>query len=298
MLALWLTLCLATPADAGELDLDLRFEDFDRTEAVAQRIETVLARTLDLLDERLGFRFGRRTELDLFLIADRATYEARFRAEFRDPERLGYVPDGYFAAAHGGVVWRHPDTERFFRVLVHEATHHLVSRGGGGIPTWMNEGLASVFGEFRVEGNAVWLDPVPKHVKALRTRGIPSVATLLTHREPRWAWHRERTARAVYAYGWALCAFLLSTDQGTATLRAIAQAKPGNDGDAVLAIVERTYRGGAATLDRDVRAWIERGAKPLQLPVSHAGGDVTPSGKDPCPGGILMRKGTEEICVR
>lgn len=291
-----LLLLTTAPAWAGQVDLQLTFEDFDRSAELDVQVRTVLTRIHAWNAEVLGLSFPTPVPLHVRLIADRSTYNARSAALLRRSESTL----GFFVAGKGGYVWRNPDEQQMLGTLVHEAQHYLLSEGGARAPYWLSEGIAEVFERFRISGNAVYLDMDGPMLQWMRQHpeGRAMTVAALLHAD-RDAWSRLSDAPigdAGRSYGWTLTALLMGTPHGRTTLRGIVHAYTrSRDDEGVVAAIDAHYPGGLRQLERDWRSWCEGSPKPLQLSIRAAEVDLA---APPACDGILMRKGTEVTCVR
>lgn len=278
---------------AGGLELDFEAADHDPDVAIRRSIQRVASRVHHLIRADLGLALPAEQRVAIRTVADRGRYEAEARA-------LGLTRPtlGFFSTAIGkGVVWRDPNEAGFRGTLVHELTHYLLASAGAvRVPPWLQEGMAEVMESAVLDGNAVWLRPDPRRVRWLQDHvdALPPVGVLLG--EPR-AWERlpRSPSGAPYDVGWSLCAFLLSSPEGKATLSEILVQTAGGD-PARAAAAAAGYPRGLEGLDAGYRAWLTSGPRATQLPVPLEGG-VAPGWKA-CLDGSQVRLGTEQRCGR
>lgn len=283
---------------AGELDLQLSAVDFDLSAETERSVDRLLTRMHDTYESWLGVVLPPVMQVQVDLVASEATYRER-EAEAMGT-KTGHATVGFFLPARNqAVVWRGQGDLEMRRTLVHETAHYLLVAGGlGGVPLYLHEGLAELFETSQLDGNAVWLVPNPDTVGWITSRPVPAASTLIGRSKAEWdAAANTPWGRAEYPYGWALCAFLLSTDPGRHTLADLLASTavsrdPGADG---LAAVARTYPGGADALDRDWRAFVAA-PKKIQLPMSGGGGQA--EGWIKCSDGSLIRAGSGFTCGR
>ncbi len=101
--------------------------------------------------------------------------------------------------------------------IVHETSHYLLDVAGARVPLWLNEGLANTFGSARSEGNAVWLQSYPQMVAWMQRHGseVPTVQAMISAAPAEWAcWDPTPMGSPHRGFGWALTAFLMSTEHG------------------------------------------------------------------------------------
>lgn len=286
---------LAIPSWAGDLDLRLTAVDFDLSADTERSVERILTRMHDTDESWLGVVLPPVLPIQVDLVASEAAYRAR---EAEAGAKGGHTVGFFLPARSLAVVWRGQGDLEMRRTLVHEISHYLLVAGGlGGVPLYLQEGLAELFETATLDGNAVWLVPDPATVGWVQGRPLAASA-LIGRSKADWdAAANTPWGRAEYPYGWALCSFLLSTDPGRHTLSDLLASTavsrdPGADG---LAAVERTYPGGAVALDRDWRAWIASPRR-IQLPVSAGGGQA--AGWVKCSDGRLIRPDAGYTCGR
>lgn len=297
--ALLLTLAAFLSSPALAFDIKVHVVPLDGTPDVGflDDVIAVVGRMHAFYEDALGLNFGGDITLTITVIDSRETYLARARAlGMANAERTG----GYFSSATGGVVWRGADRGLAQGVLVHEISHELLARAGRHVPLWLNEGLAEVVRGYQIQGNAIWLVPEP-HVLAQLQRGIdgwrPTAKLVLTSTAATWA-ALGRTAgdRPDYDHGSMLVGFLLSTPEGTDTLRALlaVSGRP-LTGNTALSVVEVTYPGGLARLESDWVGWWSRDPRPVQLPIRPGQASLAPQ---PGCAGVLVRRGDVDECVK
>lgn len=284
---------LVAGASAAEVDLQIVAEDFDLSVDTDRALRRILSRMFRTLDDGLSLTFPDPTPVHVRLVASRADYDRRVRAMGMTAPTLGV-----FSPRLGeGLVWKNVDDAEMRSTIVHEASHYLLSVAGvGGVPLWLNEGLAETFEGARVSGNAVYLDPAPGMSGWLARNGgsLPSLEVLLS--EPT-AFSRLPTTPvgpAEYGVGWSICAFLMSSPAGKATLSEMLMQAGSGDPTGARRAVDDTWTGGTAQLDRQWRAWWTVGPGAVQLPISTGGGGT--NGWTKCANGTLIRDGSGLSC--
>lgn len=286
---------LAGTAHAGTIDLQLSGVDTEVPSTMKFEVRSAITRMHAWYGDQLGLTFPPRVVVQVRLIANRATYDALAR---------NYVHEtsvGFFAPEAGGVMWAQPTQAATEGTLVHETSHYLLDEAGVRPPKWVNEGLAEVFERFRVAGNAVYVDPDPRVLAWLRGGGGMSVERLLRMGDGDWGGLADGPlGRAPHSNGYALVAFLVTSPAGKRTLAEIIRRYDGSRSTAeVVAAVEDTWRGGVRQLELDWRAWWSGRPAPVQLPVATGAERVVEASADaadPCPGGIMIRRGSETVC--
>lgn len=147
----------------------------DAPEVVAQRARD----TVRWAAERLKKDFFERDPariLDVWLFKDKRSYEGHTRALFGDPPSTPY---GYYSSGHGALVM---NIATGGGTLVHELVHPFVEANLPGCPSWLNEGLGSLFEQSADrEGHIVGLTNwrLRGLQEAIRARKVPSFEALL-----------------------------------------------------------------------------------------------------------------------
>lgn len=291
---MWMLLAI-TAAWAAEPELQLVAEGFSLSADTGRQVHRSLDRMFRVYEDELGLTFRDPTHMRVRLIADRATYEQEARA-------LGLTQPtlGYFSVRTGeGVVWRNVDRAAMRSTLLHEASHFLMVRGGArAAPRWLQEGMATVFGQARAVGNAVYVDAAPGMPAWLGSSGgnLPPLGVLLADPGRIDRLPHTPVGPAAYGVGWAICAFLLRSQAGKELLTAWLALPRAGLGAGMVGEAEARWPGGVAGLDRDWRAWWARSGEPLQLPIRASGAHEQAPGWVRCPNGSLIREGSGLSC--
>lgn len=197
----WALGCAGVPAPlrelpASEADVDRAAEEIRRELGEHFLVELVEGIFFAATDDtpanfersretiRLVYRFLRREYLRripsrpvrIYLFRNRQSYESYCRTAYGEPPS---TPFGFYRAAERKIVLN-LSTGR--GTLAHELAHPLVSEDFPAVPSWFNEGFASLFERFRerngtIEGRPNWRLPVLQ--RALRQGGAPSLRELL-----------------------------------------------------------------------------------------------------------------------
>lgn len=204
------------------------------------------------------------------LFKDDASF-ARFRPLDENGRRrdrvAAYLLSG--PAASYLVVPMHREAARTFHYAFHEYTHLIVRENLGGVPEWLNEGLAEFYSTFRVaprERRAVLGEPPRNRLPALTSGGRLPLRDLLTMDRAARASAGAARQQAFYAQSWALVHFLTLGDGGrhragiAAYLAAVAKGAP------VEAAVPAAFGLPLHELERAIASYSQRTSFPsLQL---------------------------------
>lgn len=284
---------LAT-ASAAELELTLVADDFDLSADTDRAVRRILSRMVGVYTGWLGLALPSTLSVEVTLIQSEPRYRALERAAMG---RTGHTLGFFRPSTNQAWVWRGQGDEGMKDTLVHETAHYLLSVAGAARgPRWLHEGLAECFEHARVDGNAVWLEPDAQMLAWVRSHPAPAASDLVGGSETAWAslgstpWQMPE-----YPYGWALVAFLLSSDPGRTALGDLI-LRTSVDSGAAVAVLEERWTGGAAGFDRDWRAWWQGTPARLQLPIATSGGHA--EGWVRCSDGSLIRPDAGLKCGR
>jgi hypothetical protein len=293
-----LALLLSTSARADGVELSITGVGWDVPAQLESDVRAALDRVHAFDEEVLGLDLPATVTLRVRVFADRAAYDRLAATHgFGAHETLGF-----FDAREGGVLWRNTDTDALRATLVHEASHYLLALAGVRPAPWLNEGLAELFERFRVQGNAVWADPDPAVVAWLHALGArrPSLEALLGASDAFWSSGQGPLGKAWYTLGWSLCAFLSSSEPGKATLGAVLRGGLAGGNVGALAAIDATWPGGLAQAELAWQRWAAGEPRAIALATrASRAAEVRPTAeRDPCPGGVLLRKGDQDVCLR
>jgi len=145
------------------------------------------------------------------------------------------------------------------RIIFHEYTHQLVRNAvGGGVPVWLNEGLAEYYSTFELtDGRSAHIGkPVASHVLLLRARFIPLGELLAVDHSS--ALYNEGDRRSIfYAEAWALTHYLMvQRPDGVAGINRYLNASraAGNEGEAFA----QAFGVTPAQMERELRDYVQR----------------------------------------
>jgi hypothetical protein len=252
-----------TAARSERVALTFTARGLDVTQTTRARLEHVLSRTHGFYEHGLGVSYPEQVPLHVTVYGDRADYDAA-RTTAGAPSWAG----GWFTVRAGkpeAHVWDHGSTDAMVGVFLHEAAHWLL-RYAGRPPRWLDEGLAQCFGHASVRGNLLTVEPPEHFLAVLKDAGPPSVSAIVGSTS---GWEELPADRVgpLYVQGWALTAFLLSSEAGQRTLAEIV-ARTRRDGSAsqAVAAVDDTWRGGMDGLQRDLERWLSNPPAAVPIP--------------------------------
>jgi len=140
----------------------------------------------------------------------------------------------------------------------HEASHAMLAAMYGPTPTWLNEGLAEVMSTLSVSGQLATLNVDRQHAAGLKALApqfrAGSLRSLLSLDGRAW---RETPVTKSYGASWALMHLLMESRNGRRVISALLAAQGATPCQAIdsMAIIDQTWPGGAAALER---SWLAR----------------------------------------
>lgn len=145
-------------------------------------------------------------------------------------------------------------------VVLHEATHWLVSATSTELPLWLNEGFAEVFSTFLAKKDHGLLgEPLPWHLAALRQQNwVPLIQILLTSNGESLYTDSNRNP-IYYAQAWALTHQILfeNPQAGAKTLNQFFVAR--RAGTDQLTALQNASGKDLATLEKDLERYCRGG---------------------------------------
>lgn len=154
-------------------------------------------------------------------------------------------------------------------VVLHEATHWLISATRTEVPLWLNEGFAEVFSTFQAKKDHGLLgEPIPYHVATLaKETWVPLLQVMLTGQDDRLYTDNNRN-RLFYAESWLFVHQLLFKDRaaGYAALNRFFDARL--HGADQLGAFQTAFGKDSTAADKDLEQYLHRGGFGLsKLPI-------------------------------
>ncbi len=217
----------------------------------------------------------------VYAFADDAAFAPYKAGVNRDPTRVA----GFFVAhPHGNyMAFDAASPAGLSRVVYHEYLHHFARHHLPGIPLWFNEGLAELYGSFRVEGGQVVLGAVHQdRLHWLRTEPLLPLAELFAVGSDSELYHGGEERGTFYAQSWALVHCLMVANPGRGAQLVDFLARLGG-GEEVERAFEAAFGLGFAALERELAAYVARPEWPeLRVEVAKLG-NVAPVKGGPMP---------------
>jgi tetratricopeptide (TPR) repeat protein len=149
-------------------------------------------------------------------------------------------------------------SEDAYHTIYHEYVHLLMSLNVAWLPTWLNEGIAEVYGNSFIGEKAVHLGrPSAAHLALLRQGRLLPLDALLAvdHSSPYY--NEADKASIFYAQSWALTHFLMLGDRMQHRQKLVEFVGLINNGMDQREALERTL-GDLKTLDERLKAYIQQ----------------------------------------
>ncbi len=177
--------------------------------------------------------------------------------------RHGVHPIGVFFAG-GKMDWAivRADVAHPARAIYHEYVHSLTNRGLGVLPLWLDEGLAQVFGDGRVEADGFLAgDTMTWHLGFLRKAKLMPVSELFAVDRDSPDYRDSDRANLFYAESFLLTQYLLFADGEAYRSKLKTYLEQIEDGASDGEALSRAF-GSGETLDGELRRYIELGSFP------------------------------------
>jgi tetratricopeptide (TPR) repeat protein len=215
----------------------------------------------------------------VFALKDRNEYNA-FQLRNATGKREKWVA-GYFSPGPDAIFmvmpWSGSDDESL-RLVLHEFTHHVASRGVSGVPLWVAEGVAEFYSTFHIDkkrGLAV-VGEVPRdRVPALYLLPLMPLERLTAAARTAEFANDPKTLSLFYSQSWALVHYLFVGNRGARTkqigayVRALGRGEPRN------AAFSNAFGGTYEQLRNELVGYVTAGQFPyLGLQTATLGGTI------------------------
>jgi len=273
VLVCWLPLfwqaTAAAPVLQGDGLCQFILHDYPLPKVNEDKINFIIADLLKRHEEAFGFKadenfhiririFGRFEDYKQFSLTNHSDFSSSELAAFTNLA-------GYYSGRDQEVVtWRQRDPTYLANNILHECSHAIMHHEFRALPIWLDEGCAVYF-QFptfmRSETAVQRLNGQWYQLKQWRDENsLPDLRKFLNISPPEFrAMEPERS----YLAGWSIFQLLMSTPENRRVLNYLVteyqKSWPATPDCA--AILDRSYPGGLGKLDKDWRAWIDRGAK-------------------------------------
>lgn len=145
-----------------------------------------------------------------------------------------------------------------YQIAYHEYMHALVRQTIGVVPIWLNEGLAEMYSQARLDTDDVLLGmPSNEHLAALQERSLLPLAALLAVDQQSPYYTEDNRATVFYAQSWALTHFLMLGDNGAHRQKLFALLEALDAGATPAEATQRAF-GDVQAFERQFRAYVAR----------------------------------------
>jgi hypothetical protein len=270
-----LTLLLAWRAEAGAPVVQgtglCRFilHDYPLSKANEDKINFIIADLVKRHEETFNFKteadfhiririFGRFEDYQRFALTNHGGLE--FKGERLSLTNLA----GYYSGGDREVVtWRQHDPAYLANNILHECSHAIMRHEFQTLPIWVDEGCAVYFQFPNFMRSAAALrrlgDQWFELNEWLKDGSLPRLREFLDLTPEEF---RAQDAAHAYLAGWSVFQLLMSTPENRRVLNALIGEfqKSGVAPPDCARLLNASYPGGLAKLEKDWRAWIKLGA--------------------------------------
>lgn len=244
-------------------------QDFELPRASEASANLVVSNLLKQLQSALDFTA--RTNLHIRIrvfgqFEDFRDYSSTHRGP-RDGEYAGVALSnvaGYYTPRTREVVtWAQRDRSFFGNSLLHECTHAILDQQFEKIPVWLNEGCAVNFSfpkYMRDRSDQMMLISQWLLLKKYLNEGsLPDLRTFLNLSDRDF---RDMEGERSYPVSWSLFQLLTSTPERRKAMNQMLKGYQKQDESKLdcAGLLDKSYPGGLARMEKDWREWITRGA--------------------------------------
>jgi Flp pilus assembly protein TadD len=152
-----------------------------------------------------------------------------------------------------------PDNRDPFSTAFHEYVHLHLRDNVPGVPLWLNEGLAELYGSMKFSGNDALLGaPLPHYIRLLRENELLPLSTLFSIGTSSPHYNEQDKSGIFYGQSWALVHYLMLGENGRQDQfkRFLQQVSKGEN---AAKAIEDSFGVSLATLEQDLKAYVRRG---------------------------------------
>ena len=152
-----------------------------------------------------------------------------------------------------------PDNRDPFSTAFHEYVHLHLRDNVPGVPLWLNEGLAELYGSMKFSGNDALLGaPLPHYIRLLRENELLPLSTLFSIGTSSPHYNEQDKSGIFYGQSWALAHYLMLGENGRQDQfkRFLQQVSKGEN---AAKAIEDSFGVSLATLEQDLKAYVRRG---------------------------------------
>jgi FimV-like protein len=152
-----------------------------------------------------------------------------------------------------------------YSTAFHEYVHLHLKDNLPGVPLWLNEGLAELYGALQFSrGEALLGAPIPHHVYQVRSQELLPLTTLFAvdYRSPHY--NEQDKSSVFYAQSWALVHYLMLGADGGRQQQFKQFLQYVSHGETPDKAIESSFGTSVAALEKDFREYVRRGEFPAQ----------------------------------
>ena len=152
-----------------------------------------------------------------------------------------------------------PDNRDPFSTAFHEYVHLHLRDNVPGVPLWLNEGLAELYGSLQFTGNDALLGaPLSHYIRLLREKELLPLSTLFSIGTNSPHYNEQDKTGVFYGESWALVHYLMLGENGRQEQFRRFLQQVGRGENAAKAI-EDSFGVSLATLEQDLKTYVRRG---------------------------------------
>ena len=152
-----------------------------------------------------------------------------------------------------------PDNRDPFSTAFHEYVHLHLRDNVPGVPLWLNEGLAELYGSLQFTGNDALLGgPLSHYIRLLRENELLPLSTLFSIGTNSPHYNEQDKTGVFYGESWALVHYLMLGENGRQEQFKRFLQQVGRGENAAKAI-EDSFGVSLATLEQDLKTYVRRG---------------------------------------
>ena len=237
-------------------DFTITYEGTRPVPFLKDRLRAQVTKIYEVLAMLVGDRRLRQVELHLRLferVEDYAAYAETISKKQADAGGF------YSLEGNEAVTYQHPSDASTQATARHEAMHVISAGLFGGIPIWLNEGLAEYFEELTVEGQRAIIAPQYRWLEMAAQAMDRAYPTELRDYMNLGASEWYDTNRDIhYALAWSMVHFLMSSTSGRGAIAGYLQNLADHycEPPDRFAWLERDYVNGYDGFARDFKAWL------------------------------------------
>lgn len=152
-----------------------------------------------------------------------------------------------------------PDNRDPFSTAFHEYVHLHLRDNVPGVPLWLNEGLAELYGSLQFTGNDALLGtPLSHYIRLLRENELLPLSTLFSIGTNSPHYNEQDKTGVFYGQSWALVHYLMLGENGRQEQFRRFLQQVGR-GESAAKAIEDSFGVSLTTLEQDLKTYVRRG---------------------------------------